>query len=95
MSTGNVGFQTVVELASHLSPEDRLRLITWIGAEMNQTSAGHEAGTAQPGTSAAVIRVMRGAPRLSSEDVDELERAIAAGRLPMRRQGVFETGSDP
>jgi len=37
-----------------------------------------------PGTSWAVLRAMREPPHPSPADVDELDHAIAAGRLPIR-----------
>jgi hypothetical protein len=41
------------------------------------------------GSPAAVLRVMQEAPHLSSADVDELDAAIAAGRLPIRAGDLF------
>ena len=39
----------------------------------------------------AVIRqIMHEPPHLSSEDVDELERAIEEGKLPVYQGGVFD-----
>ena len=35
---------------------------------------------------------MREPPHLSAEDVDELEQMIAAGKLPVRQEGVFDSG---
>ena len=44
----------------------------------------------EPGTGVAVREAMHEAPHLSSRDVDELERAIDEGRLPMSSRSVFE-----
>ena len=44
----------------------------------------------QPGSAAAILKVMRGLPDLNPDDVDELERLIRQGRLPVRMQGEFE-----
>ena len=41
----------------------------------------------QPGSAAAIVKVMRSLPDLNSEDVDELEQLIRQGRLPVRTQG--------
>ncbi len=41
------------------------------------------------GSPAAVLRVMQEPPYPSSEDVDELDAAIAAGRLPVRTRDIF------
>ena len=44
----------------------------------------------QPGSAAAILKVMRGLRDLNPDDIDELERLIRKGRLPMRMQGEFE-----
>ena len=44
----------------------------------------------QPGSAAAILKVMRSLPDLNRDDVDELERLIRQGRLPVRMQGEFE-----
>jgi hypothetical protein len=51
------------------------------------TTTGPGAGAGSP---AAVREAMHAPPRLSAEDVDELERAIQQSRLPVREAGVFE-----
>jgi hypothetical protein len=43
----------------------------------------------QPGSAAALLRVMNEGPIPSSADVDELDAAIAAGRLPVRSVDLF------
>jgi hypothetical protein len=42
-----------------------------------------------PGSPAAIIRAARDAPQVSASDVDDLEAAICAGRLPIRENSVF------
>jgi hypothetical protein len=44
----------------------------------------------QPGSGAAILKVMRSLPDLNPDDVDELEQLIRQGRLPVRIQGEFE-----
>jgi lipoate synthase len=44
----------------------------------------------QPGSAPAILKVMRGLPDLNPHDVEELERLIREGRLPVRMQGEFE-----
>jgi hypothetical protein len=44
----------------------------------------------QPGSAPAILKVMRCLPDLNPDDVDELERLIRQGRLPVRMQGEFE-----
>ncbi len=41
------------------------------------------------GDAAAILRVMREAPHVSSADVDELDAAIAAGQLPAQTRDLF------
>jgi len=45
------------------------------------------------GSPAVVLGVMQALPHPSSADVDELDAAIAAGRLPIRTRDLF--GTDP
>jgi hypothetical protein len=42
------------------------------------------------GSAEAVLRAMREPPHLSSSCVDDLEAAIAGGRLPVNDKGAFE-----
>lgn len=44
----------------------------------------------EPGSPAAVLRLIRELPHPSPEAVDEMEAAIAAGRLPVNYTGVFD-----
>ena len=41
------------------------------------------------GSPAVVLRVMREPPHPSSADIDELDAAIEAGRLPVRTRDLF------
>jgi hypothetical protein len=43
------------------------------------------------GSPAAVLRTMREPPHPTSADVDELDAAIAAGRLAVRARDLFST----
>jgi len=43
------------------------------------------------GSPAAILRVMQEPPHPSFADVDELDRAIAGGRLPVRSGDLFST----
>lgn len=43
-----------------------------------------------PGSPAAIRRVMHEPPHLKWEDVDELERAIEEGKLPVNQESVFD-----
>jgi len=42
----------------------------------------------QPGSAAAILKVLRDLPQLNPEDVDALEQAIEQGRLPVRVEGI-------
>ena len=44
----------------------------------------------QPASAAAILKVMRGLPDLNPDDIDELERLIRQGILPVRMQDEFE-----
>ena len=44
----------------------------------------------QRGSAAAILKVMRSLPDFNPDDIDELERLIRQGRLPVRMQGEFE-----
>lgn len=50
-----------------------------------RTAAGHA-----PGSPAAVLAAMRAMPRLSAEDVAELERSIDAGKVTGTTAGIFD-----
>ena len=43
----------------------------------------------RPGSAAAILRIMQEPPHLTAADVDELDAAIAAGRLPVRTNDLF------
>lgn len=48
----------------------------------------------RPGSPEAILRAMHEAPHVREEDVDELERVIAEGQLPVRQEGVFDAASN-
>ena len=58
---------------------------------LEQLSSLVEAISPDPraGSPTAVLRAMREPPHPSAEDVDELDAAIAAGRLPIRSRDLF------
>ncbi len=41
------------------------------------------------GSPARILRALREAPRVTQEDVDELERSMRAGKIPVRHEGMF------
>jgi hypothetical protein len=45
----------------------------------------------EPGSPEAVRKAMHEPPYVSAEDVDELERAIEAGRLPLSKPVRFDS----
>ena len=47
-------------------------------------------GQSHPGSPEAIRQMMHEPPHLKWEDVDELERAIEGGKLPVHQEGVFE-----
>jgi hypothetical protein len=92
MNPSAITLNTVWELASQLSLEERSQLVARIGAELNLALAETASGGASPGSAQAILHAMRAPPHLSAEDVDELEQMIALGKLPVRQKGVFDTG---
>jgi hypothetical protein len=44
-----------------------------------------------PGSPEAVLAAMRALPHLDPADVDEMERMIEKGKLPTRREGLFDS----
>jgi hypothetical protein len=58
---------------------------------LERLASSVEAAVERPtGTAAAILKAMSEPPHLTSEDVDELERAIEAGRLPVQSTGAFD-----
>lgn len=47
------------------------------------------------GSVAAVLQAVREPPHLDPADIDALDRAIEAGRLPLRSEGVFDDEDRP
>ena len=86
------GFDQVVELASRLSPREQLKLVAQIGEKLSGVLEPVAAGQPAIGSAAAVLQAMHAPPHLDSSDVDELERAVQAGRVPARYDGTFELG---
>jgi thiamine monophosphate kinase len=48
---------------------------------------------AELGTPSIVLQAMRAPPHLDPADVNEFERAIEAGRMPVRHEGTFDPGT--
>jgi len=69
--------------AGHLEPLETLVL-----PEGTEVSMHFEAPTA--GSPVAVLSAMRQLPELDPADVDELERVIEAGKLPVRSESIFD-----
>jgi len=81
-------------------PDDLARSLEGIAAEQHRSlgdltvehlkSIVRTSSERRPGSAAAILRAMRNPPHLGAADVDQLEAAIAGGRLPLRDCGVFE-----
>ena len=67
----------MAEFASHLSQEEKSRLVAWIEAEISAAPSESTTNDAPPGSATAILRAMHEPPHLSAEDVDALEQAIA------------------
>lgn len=59
------------------------------GAEF-QIEVDESALAAGKGSPAAILAAMRRPPHVDQIDVDELERAIEDGKLPVRSEGIFD-----
>ena len=94
MSAAPPDFQQVIALASQLTPSDQLRLVVRIGENLTTVFSGRDINQPLAGTAAAILRTVREPPHLSDDHVNELERAIIAGRLPTRVEGVFDGMDD-
>jgi len=88
------GFDQVVELASRLSPREQLKLVAQIGEKLSDVLEPVATGQPATGSATAVLQAMHAPPHLDSTDVDELERAVQAGRMPARYDGIFARGND-
>ncbi|NLX99256.1 MAG: hypothetical protein GXY83_24225 [Rhodopirellula sp.] len=84
-----ITFEQVADLASRLPPTEQLKLVAEIGErirhELPQTLSRRYSAD-------AILDAVRQPPHLDAADVDELERAIAAGRLPIKQEGIFDPG---
>ena len=87
------GFDQVVELASRLSPRELLKLVAQIGEKLSGELEPVATGQPATGSATAVLEAMHAPPHLDSTDVDELERAVQAGSVPVRYDGVFDRGN--
>ena len=80
-------------------PDDLVRSLEGIAAAQRKsiqqlalerlTSLVEVSPEPRAGSPAATLRVMQEPPRPSVADVDELDAAIAAGRLPISTRGLF------
>jgi hypothetical protein len=80
-------------------PDDLVRTLEGIAAAQHKSvqqlaleqlsSLVEDIPSPRAGSPAAVLRAMREPPHPSSEDVDELDAIIAAGRLPVRARDLF------
>jgi hypothetical protein len=41
------------------------------------------------GSPARILRILHETPHVTPEDVDEMERSMDAGKIPVRREGIF------
>ena len=82
---------SLANLASQLSPREQLELLVRIGQRLGgvlEQPASYLAGSA-----AAVLQAVSQPPHLDDHAVNEMETAIAQGRLPLQSAGVFDSGN--
>lgn len=80
-------------------PDDIVRSLESVAASEHKSLSEYAAEQLQslvltPGSPAAVLKAMLAPPHVDAADVDELEAAIASGRLPVRYDGEFD-GESP
>jgi hypothetical protein len=75
--------------AGHLEPLEALELPE--GAELFMH---FHSETPTAGSPAAVLSAMRRLPQLEAAHVDELERVIEAGKMPVRSHGMFDPSTE-
>jgi hypothetical protein len=93
-----IGLGTMANLTIEM-PDDLARSLEGLAATQHKTiqelaveglrSLVTERSEPLRGSAAAVSRAMREPPHPSASDVDDLDAAIAAGRLPVRTRDLF------
>lgn len=81
----------LANLASQLSPREQLELLVRIGQRLGvvlEQPADYLAGSA-----AAVLQAVSQPPHLDAQAVNDLDSAIAQGRLPVQPEGAFDSGN--
>jgi hypothetical protein len=92
MTMSTTGLQQIAELASHLSPEEQLQLILRIQQQLPVGADPTASGDVICGSPASILSAISELPHVESEAVDELEQAIAAGKMPIGQEGAFDKG---
>ena len=84
----------MAQLTIHI-PDDLVRYLEGIAAvqkkSVEQVALERLSGVPErAGSPGAVLRAMKELPHVCPADVDDLDAAIAGGRLPVSDQGAFE-----
>lgn len=75
----------IYEAVKRAASENGLQPVEWVVNSLRQQFI-----SPPPGSPQAILQVLKEAPRVSSEDVDALERAIKEGSLPVNWTSIFE-----
>ena len=75
----------IYEAVKKAASENGLHPVEWVVISLRQ-----HLFDLRPGSPQAILRAMSEPPHLNPEDVDELERAIEEGKLPVNWKSVFE-----
>lgn len=81
-------------------PDDLARILASVAASQHKSlqqlalerlASLADAGSESPlGSATAILRAMSAPPHLSAADIDELDSALAAGRLPVENGRLFQ-----
>jgi hypothetical protein len=71
----------------HLEPLEPVALVEGAEVDVQVTEATVAGATGVP---SAIVAAIRGLPDIDPAAVDDLERAIEAGKLPVRSESIFD-----
>ena len=86
----NASLEQIAEMAARLAPTEQLKLWAQIGDWLRSATASGVTPPPRSGSAAALRDALRQMPHLQASDVDELERVIHEGSLPVHPSGAFD-----
>jgi hypothetical protein len=79
----------IYEAVKRAASENGIHPVEWIVNNLRQHLLDP-----RPGSPQAILWAMSQPPHLKPEDVDELERAIEEGKLPVNWESIFEDDAE-